>query len=102
MGAPDRAPQRPNVGGEALATVGEVAAFLRVPPRTLYRWRYVGVGPPAFRVGKHLRFRWGDVETWLLERGDPAARQRARGAKTGHRTGVGSRARKTDQRADGS
>lgn len=53
----------------ALATVGEVAAFLRVPPKTLYRWRYAGEGPPAYRVGRHLRFRWGDVEAWLEDRG---------------------------------
>lgn len=50
---------------EALATVQEVAAFLKVPPRTLYRWRYRGEGPPGFRVGRHLRFRWEEVEKWL-------------------------------------
>ena len=53
----------------ALATVDEVAAFLRVPTKTLYRWRYAGHGPPAYRVGRHLRFRWEDVETWLAGQG---------------------------------
>jgi excisionase family DNA binding protein len=56
-------------GPEALATVDEVAAFLRVPAKTLYQWRYLGLGPPAYRVGNHLRFRWRDVEVWLAERG---------------------------------
>jgi excisionase family DNA binding protein len=88
-------------GAEALATVGEVAAFLRVPPKTLYRWRYSGAGPPAYRVGKHLRFRWEDIEAWLSERGDSAAARGPRGSQTGHRRGVGSRARKGDQRAAG-
>ena len=61
---------RPSEGQDALATLAEVAAFLRVPPATLYRWRYMGGGPPAYRVGKHLRFRWRDVERWLSERHD--------------------------------
>jgi excisionase family DNA binding protein len=95
MGAEEGASGPLNRSGGALATVGEVAAFLRVPPGTLYRWRYVGVGPPAYRVGKHLRFRWEDVEAWLSERGDPAAQ--APGPKTGHRSGVASPAPKEDQ-----
>lgn len=49
----------------ALATPVEVADYLRVPLRTLYRWRYAGEGPPGYRVGRHLRFRWADVEEWL-------------------------------------
>jgi len=49
----------------ALATPVEVADYLRVPLRTLYRWRYAGEGPPGYRVGRHLRFRWTDVEEWL-------------------------------------
>jgi excisionase family DNA binding protein len=61
----------------SLATLGEVAAYLRVPPKTLYQWRYSGLGPPAYRVGRHLRFRWEDVEEWLEERGDLAAAGRA-------------------------
>lgn len=71
-------------GAEALATIREVAAFLKVPPKTLYRWRYLGVGPRAYRVGKHLRFRWEDVETWLEERGD-----RQRGASEAPRRVIG-------------
>lgn len=66
-------------GGESLATVEEVAAFLQVPPKTIYRWRYLGEGPPGYRVGKHLRFRWTEVESWLAGRGDrPQRRVRRR------------------------
>ena len=43
----------------------EAAAFLRVPVGTLYAWRYKGQGPPASRVGRHLRYRRSDVEEWL-------------------------------------
>jgi excisionase family DNA binding protein len=61
-------PQRQGDDGRELrplATPTEVADYLRVPLRTLYRWRYAGDGPPAFRIGRHLRFRWTDVEEWL-------------------------------------
>ena len=48
-----------------LMTSDEVAAYLRVPVATIYAWRYRGGGPRAMRVGRHLRFRQGDVEAWL-------------------------------------
>ena len=52
-----------------MATPAEVARYLQVPVKTIYRWRYAGEGPPAYRVGRHLRFRWSDVEGWLAGRG---------------------------------
>ncbi|MFY1656667.1 tyrosine-type recombinase/integrase [Micromonospora sp. WMMD1274] len=33
-----------------------MSAYLRVPQETLYRWRKVKYGPPAARVGRHLRY----------------------------------------------
>lgn len=48
-----------------LATVSEVAAHLGVPVPTLYQWRYKGTGPRGLRVGRHVRYRWSDVEKWL-------------------------------------
>jgi excisionase family DNA binding protein len=51
--------------GERLATPEEVASYLQVPVKTLYTWRYKGAGPRAHRVGRHLRYRWQDVEAWL-------------------------------------
>jgi excisionase family DNA binding protein len=50
-----------------LATPAEIAEFLGVPKKTVYSWRSTGGGPPALRVGKHLRYRWEDVEAWLAE-----------------------------------
>lgn len=50
---------------DRLATAAEVAEFLSVPITTLYAWRNKGAGPQAIRVGKHLRYRWSEVETWL-------------------------------------
>lgn len=31
--------------------------LLGVPVKTLYQWRYKGVGPAGVRVGRHLRYR---------------------------------------------
>jgi excisionase family DNA binding protein len=50
---------------ERLATPAEVASYLQVPVKTLYTWRYKRVGPRGHRVGRHLRYRWEDVEDWL-------------------------------------
>ena len=43
----------------------EVAVVLGVPVKTLYQWRYKGVGPAGVRVGRHLRYRPADVEAWI-------------------------------------
>jgi excisionase family DNA binding protein len=51
-----------------LLTIGEVAAYLSVPVRTLYMWRTNGDGPRGMKVGRHVRYRPEDVEAWLEER----------------------------------
>lgn len=51
----------------------DVARFLGVPVSTLYRWRYLGTGPKAARVGRHLRYLPADVMTWLREQQEVAA-----------------------------
>ncbi len=48
-----------------LLTVEDLAAYLEVPVATVYAWRHHRNGPPGFRVGRHLRFRWSDVERWI-------------------------------------
>ncbi len=53
---------------DRLLTVEDLAEYLGVPVATLYAWRYRNVGPPGFRVGRHLRFRWSDVEHWIQDR----------------------------------
>jgi excisionase family DNA binding protein len=50
-----------------LMTTAEVAAYLIVPVSTIHRWRYVGTGPPAIRVGRHLRFDANDLADWIRE-----------------------------------
>jgi excisionase family DNA binding protein len=54
---------------ESLLTPQELANFLGIPVKTIYQWRTLSRGPRGIRVGKHLRYRRADVETWL----DPQA-----------------------------
>lgn len=48
-----------------LASTEQLAEHLGVPVKTLELWRYKGTGPKYLRVGKYVRYRWADVETWL-------------------------------------
>ena len=53
---------------EPLLTTQDLADFLHVPIATIYAWRYRRQGPPGFRVGRHLRYRWADIQQWLDQR----------------------------------
>jgi excisionase family DNA binding protein len=48
-----------------LLTPDEVAERLRVPRATLSQWRYLREGPPAIKVGRHLRYPEDGLEAWL-------------------------------------
>ena len=50
---------------DPLWTVQDVATYLGVAVQTIYDWRLKEVGPPAFKVGRHLRYRESDVMEWL-------------------------------------
>lgn len=47
-------------GTDRLLSAQELAKYLEVPVKTIYTWRHRNTGPRAFRIGKHLRFRWCD------------------------------------------
>ena len=57
----------PMVAEERLWTIQDVSAFLVVPVATLHQWRYLGLGPSAYRVGRHLRYDPAAVRSWLSE-----------------------------------
>lgn len=51
---------------ERYLTPEEVAELLALPSvNTLYQWRRKRTGPPAFRVGKHLRYDPADLHQWI-------------------------------------
>ena len=56
--------------GNALLSPQQLADYLGVPVATVYRWRYESTGPRGIKVGKHVRYRRGDVEAWLETRTD--------------------------------
>ena len=62
---------RPALSGR-LWTAQDVADYLTVPIATLYQWRYLGTGPIAYRVGRHLRYEPAAVQAWLEQQARPA------------------------------
>jgi predicted DNA-binding transcriptional regulator AlpA len=57
-----------------LPNTSQVAEFLGLPVRTLTQWRYHGLGPRYHKVGKHVRYRWSEVEAWLDDQGRDGSR----------------------------
>jgi excisionase family DNA binding protein len=56
------------------ASPEELARMLNVPVRTIYAWRTKGQGPPGYKIGKHIRFRLEDIDSWLEGQADSRAR----------------------------
>lgn len=46
-------------------TPQDVAHMLSVPLETVYAWRRRRTGPPAFRIGKHLRYDPRTLAAWI-------------------------------------
>jgi len=57
--------------GDKLWTVATLSQYLSIPVPTLYKWRQQEVGPPAVRLGKHLRYRPQAVQDWLRSQEEP-------------------------------
>lgn len=55
-----------------LLDIRELSAYLGVPVSTIYDWRSRGIGPRAYRFGKHLKFAVTDVTEWIEAQRDPA------------------------------
>jgi excisionase family DNA binding protein len=60
-----------NTISDAILTVQEVAALLKVPPSSIYEWtRFRGTNRstplPHRKVGKYLRFLRAEVDAWLV------------------------------------
>lgn len=53
--------------GDQILTVREVADYLKVNERTVYRMAAAG-GIPAFKVGSSWRFKSSELEEWMKQR----------------------------------
>lgn len=58
------------VDDDALWTVNDVSRYLRIPVETLYQWRKKRIGPPAGKVGRHLRYEAEQVRQWFRNQED--------------------------------
>ena len=47
--------------------IDEVSHYLAVSKNTIYGWRKTNYGPPAIRIGKHLRWLPERVIVWAAE-----------------------------------
>jgi uncharacterized protein YlzI (FlbEa/FlbD family) len=52
---------------DVLMTIEEVAEMVRRPVATLRKWRAMGEGPAAFRIGKILVYRRSIVVEWIQD-----------------------------------
>jgi predicted DNA-binding transcriptional regulator AlpA len=52
---------------ENLWDIDEVGRYLGISKITIYGWRKANYGPPAMKIGKHLRWRPAMVITWAEE-----------------------------------
>ena len=50
---------------QPLLSVKEVAELLQVSARTIYDWRYQGLGPPAIMIGRLVRYEPNEIDRWL-------------------------------------
>ncbi|MGW7134362.1 helix-turn-helix transcriptional regulator [Streptomyces bobili] len=46
----------------------DIAVIFKVPKETVYQWRKKRIGPPGFRIGKHLRYDPADVRAYVDQR----------------------------------
>ncbi|NEB76447.1 helix-turn-helix domain-containing protein [Streptomyces sp. SID14478] len=51
-------------------TADDIAEIFEVPKETVYQWRKKRVGPPGFRIGKHIRYDPADVRAYVTQRKD--------------------------------
>jgi excisionase family DNA binding protein len=73
----------PDAPTPALLDVNGVARILAVSPETLKAWRKRGEGPPAYRLGRLVRWRTDDVDRWLASRREHSASHKPVGVESG-------------------
>lgn len=51
-------------------TPGQVADMFAIPLKTVYAWRRHKTGPPAIRIGRHLRYDPRALDRWVAGRAE--------------------------------
>ena len=70
---------------ESLWTIADVARFLQVTEKTVYRLAQSG-RIPAFKLGWAWRFREAEIHGWVEDQRRPQAAKRTEGSKKGGST----------------
>lgn len=60
-------PETPREVHDRLWSVEEVGSYLGKTPASLATMRWRRVGPPSFKVGRHVRYRRSDVIAWVAQ-----------------------------------
>lgn len=61
------------LAGDQLWSITDLSRYLQVPVESIRKWRARGGGPPAYMIGKHLRFDPAEVSAWLKSQRADAA-----------------------------
>jgi predicted DNA-binding transcriptional regulator AlpA len=55
---------------DRLLSIDEVSAILQLPVQSIYKQRSIGLFCPAYKIGRHLRWKRSELLAWLETRRD--------------------------------
>jgi len=61
---------------DPLLGVPDLCEEFGVTRSAIYKWRERKTGPKGFKIGRYVKYRRSEVNRWLAEQGDTAARER--------------------------
>jgi excisionase family DNA binding protein len=62
---------RESTSTDGLLSPLDLCEILKVPIKTIYRWRATGSGPRSIKIGKHVRYRRSDIDAWIEANASP-------------------------------
>lgn len=68
ISTPRRDPALSALPPDSLVDEKQLSAHSGVARQTLQIWRMRRIGPPFIKVGRAVRYPWGDYQTWLNSR----------------------------------
>ena len=55
---------------DRLLSIDEVSELLQLPVQSIYKQRSLGLFCPAYKIGRHLRWKRDELFTWLETKKD--------------------------------